>query len=172
MKIITTISFVLFFISAVSSQNFHKVITNDVILFEGTINQTKVNSYIYLGSDTNNYDLIKNEIYNYFDSNINLDIDNYRPDIDPTTTYYFYIYKKTSELSSSYSIANNDIVIPNQNENLIAIVSYSMASNQKVVNFYNNKVLVKIFDNNIEKTISSLDNRLMGNLDKFLAKEK
>ena len=156
------------------SQNFHKVIPNDVVLFEDTINQTKVNSYIYLGSSTNDYNFIKNDVYNYFDSIINLDIDNYRPDIDPTTLHYLYIYKKTTELNTSFNIANDDlidnnIIIPNQNENLIAIVTYSVTSGRKTINFYNNKTLVKIFSNSTEKAISDLDNRLMGDIDKFLS---
>ncbi|TGV00389.1 hypothetical protein [Flavivirga rizhaonensis] len=171
MKII--VSFIFFCALTVNSQSLHKVISNDVVLFEGTINQTKVNSYIYLESSANDYNLIKNNVYTYFDPNINLDVDNYRPDIDPTTLHYFYIYKKTTELNTSFNISNNnlinnDVIIPNQNENLIAIVTYSMTSGQKTINFYNNKTLVKIFDNNTEKVISDLDNRLMGDLDKFL----
>ncbi len=173
MKIIVSIIFFCAVIT-VHSQNFHKVIPNDVVLFENTINQTKINSYIYLGSSTNNYNLIKNNLYNYFDPNINLDIDKYRPDIDQTTLHYFYVYKKTAELNTSFNISNNDlinnnVIIPNQNENLIAIVTYSMTSGQKTINFYNNKTLVKIFNNSTEKSISNLDNRLMGNLDKFLS---
>ena len=94
------------------------------MLYEDSINQTSLSSFIYL-KDTSDYNQIVKDIYAYFDKQINLSIEDYQPDVDPTTMWLFYIYQKTNVLNENYIL--NPMVNPemnpmihNHNEDLLA----------------------------------------------------
>ncbi len=150
----------LFISTQVLGQNFKKV-SPDILLDEGTVNQTKLSSYIYLKNEQN-HSIIKNDIYAFFDSQISLSKNDYNPEINPTTTYMFYRYKKTTVLNENFIFninanPDNNPMIYGHNMDLIAIVSYELIGASKSVDFYSNTTLVKQYENNTERTITNFD---------------
>ncbi len=152
----------LFSINAIS-QNFHQV-GPEVILDEEDVSQTKIQSYIYLNNSTD-YNIIKNDIYSFFDPQINQNPQDYDPATDITTSYMFVVYKNTAVLDENFVFdenADNAPLIDNHNNDIIAVVNYSISSNNiKSIFFYQNKILIKRFFKNQEKTLTTdIINRL------------
>lgn len=158
MKTILISTLFLFSITAIG-QNFFQA-GPDTLLNEGEVSQVKLKSYIYLGNSTNK-NAIKNEIYTFFDSQINQNPEDYNPTVDVTTSYSFYIYKKTDVLNENFVFVNNinledNPLINGHNNDIIAIVDYSISSNgTKSIYFYENRNLVKRFLKNREITLTS-----------------
>lgn len=126
-------------------------------------------SYIYLKNETN-YDIIKNDIYRFFDSQISLKKEDYNPSVDPTTYFMFYIYKKTNILNKNFIFnenANPDAnpIIDNHNSDIIAVVSYKIAGESKTINFFSNKRLDKLYSGNTEKAITASYRETIGDLE-------
>lgn len=150
------------------AQTFHKV-GQDMLLEEGTVNQTRTASYVYLKNESN-YNIIKNDIYSFFDSQINLNKESYDPTLDQSTSFLFYIYKETLILNSSFIFdenANPDTnpMINGHNSDIIAIVSYRLSGETKSINFFLNKKLDKIYAGNTEREITDLYRNIIGDLE-------
>lgn len=132
---------------------FHEI--SSKILNEGDFSQTVSKSFVYL-NDANNLEQFKTDIYNFFDPTINLNPNNYDPNQNLTTTYYFIIYKNTLIINSSLKIEENETnkdiypYIKNEDNNIAAIVLYSISLGSKQIMFYSNKVFIKMFTFNTE----------------------
>lgn len=141
---------------SIFSQNFKEIssITRD----EGEINQSRIKSFIYLNDNIGIND-IKNNIYNFFDPQISFIPEDYKPLIDPTTFYTFFIYKKSNILNESFLPNDQDFInkpiLKNHNNNIIAIVFYDIIDNSKEIIFYTNKIPTKRFSFNDEKAVNS-----------------
>lgn len=155
----TIICVTLLFSLTTIGQNFRQVGPN-VYLDEGEVSQTELQSYIYL-QNINDYDVIKNHIYSFFDNMVNQNPENYNPALDKTTSYMFIVYKKTTVLNENFIFNENANVeknplIDGHNVDILATVNYSISSNQiKSIFFYENKILVKRFLKNEEKPLTN-----------------
>lgn len=152
------IRLLLFFSIPVMGQNFIQI-GPDILIDEGEVSQTKIQSFIYLGGATD-YNNIKNDIYYFFDPQINQNPQDYTPSIEITTSYLFIIYKKTGVINENFVFNENadsdkNPLIYGHNNDIIATVNYSISSNKtKSIFFYEDKNLVKHFFKNEEKALS------------------
>ena len=150
------------------SQNIRQVGPEKAI-YEGSVSQEKIKSYIYKGN-LSDYGEIKNQIYNYFDQKIDMNFDNYHPEIDPTTSYTLFIYRKTDILNESFNFETNpqpelNPLIYGHSNDIIAVVTYSLVGSIKTIYFYSNKKLTKIFIGEIEREMNEDSKILIGDLE-------
>lgn len=149
-------------------QTFHKT-GPDIYFYGSTVNQTKVASYIYL-KDEADFSKIKNDIYRFFDAQISLKREDFKPNIDITTTYIFYIYKRTNDLNQNFVFdknanPDNNPMIHNHNSDIIAIVTYERIGSSKSIDFYADKKIQKLYRGDTEKRVTDSYRELVGDLE-------
>ena len=112
----------------------------------GEVSQKSYSSYIFNGDPTNHLNF-KNIIYTFFDSQIDMNLENYNPQVDLTESKTYFIYKTTSVLNQNFifnenSDPTNNPLICNHDSDIVAIVTYSISGQSKSIYMYNNLVLV------------------------------
>ena len=128
---------------------------------ENELLESKFASYVYTGNNINDKHKLKIEIYSFFDASISLNVDDYDPNIQSATNFFFVIYKRTANIPSNLIILENHLnkdifpALRNQENNIIATVRYSISGNDKEIIFYENKIPVKHYYFNNEETIDS-----------------
>jgi len=154
-KLVTVLALL---VSLIGFSQHHKV-SSEIRTFGGV--DTEYSSYVYSGDATQSNTIIKNELYSFFDTRINLNVEEFSQNESTSTSYINFIYRRTSRLNNTLTINSNSSnnekfpMIQGEDSNLIAIVIYRIALNSKEVIFYSNKTPVDRYYFNQQESINA-----------------